>query len=296
MGEVNVGPYGPRDAAMAGEAAEAVAEEQYHGFPCAGWDCVDTRTTLEELEERKRLEAANQLPETVAAQTAGGIAVTGAAIEYMVNDSPKPIDEVLADETEDARANGQTVNVHGATHGGKAGCAALAGQQDILEHGAANVDVLAPIVWGYAVRYGLDKRGLRVEDVVEMITRGGRNAANPKLWQSTAEERSDAIVRAGGHYKELTGVHTEGVNVVEQGRGGFDKIGYMLDHPDPETGELRGAFVATLGELDAYYAGQVERQRLTRREADAKLLGALAWNVMSLTKLSNELMPTSNIG
>jgi hypothetical protein len=297
LGELNVGSFGPNGSSaeenqvIAEAAAMDLSRPEYDVEASRTWDCVDGRGSEEELQTAESAMEVGETPEEANPQTAGGLAVTDASAEYMLNDRPKPIDQTLGDATETAAENGQAVIVHGDNDHGEEGCKALKEQDKILTHGAANVDVFTPIVWQYGAKYGINTRTSDIEDVSDMYAMGGRNAADPELWKSSIVDRVAAIKAAGGTYKELLGEHNERGVRVKTGRGAFAKPTYMLDHANPVTGELDSALSATFGELNAYYDLLVRNNVISRPEADKRMLAAIAWNVAAASYISNAAMP-----
>lgn len=253
-----------------------VSRETYYKQPTRRWVCMDGRGAEDGLDTIAEDQANPQI--------AGGIAVTGVGARYLLNpDETLPADELLAEETRVAVAKGLEVEVHGDDHAGKAGCGAL---KMLLNGGAyynvaKNRNVVKLTAWALLKATGSIQK-LDEADLDTLLDNAAKAAGSEALLQVTPEQGSDAIVAAGGTYRELTGKHNEKTAAVIVRPGlAFDRQTFVADR-STEVAEAQSpaeSFAIALGEYGATIREQFTEQGKTLREIELHLAAATIFNL-----------------
>lgn len=248
-----------------------VSRPEYHKLPTNRFVCVDMRLP----------EGGRDVPEGYAdPQIAGGPAITETAVDRMVvEDQTTPESQLVGKNTREVKQAGYRVVAHGDSHKKKAGCGANANDRETLHDNAKNIDIIAPKAWYVSQQLGLE--GLISEDdIVHLITNGGRNAEKDELFDVTPEQKIDIITdpENGGEYEELQHEHLEHAIAAEVGDKVFDQAGFMHDHVMPDGVEL-GAFAVAFG---AYKQMEFEKTRMlggSERDAALRTAAAVIFNL-----------------
>lgn len=248
-----------------------ISKPEYHKLPTNRFVCVDMRVP----------EGGRNTPEGYAdPQIAGGPAITETMADMMVvDDQTMPESQLVAKNTREVRQAGYQVVVHGDSGKQKAGCGANVNDRQTLRDNAKNIDIIAPKAWFVCQEMGLE--GLLAEDdIVHLITNGGRNAEKDELFDVTPEQKVDIITdpENGGEYEELQHEHLEHAIAAEVGDRVFDQAGFMHDHVTPDGAEL-GAFAVAFG---AYKQMEFEKTHMlggSERDAALRTAAAVIFNL-----------------
>lgn len=282
LGEGNLGGIGPAviDDSIRSVIDQEIENSEYH-YPVKDneWWCVVGRLRIETSK-------GDRYP----AQIAGSIPVSETAAEYMTNSSPAPISQVIADKTQLAVSDGLEVVVHGDSGHGKTGCAANKLDRDILRSNAANIDQVAPrtLAIGKLAGLDLDRAGLTEDDIVGLISQGGKASDDDKLFDASTEEKIDIMVNNGAKYEELSGDHQEKkVVVVTDPETTFNGTAFAQTHAndDGSQDEVFVASVATYVEL-AYERGK--QRGLSETEIAKQCFAVIAFNIGVAKQVGNQ--------
>jgi hypothetical protein len=246
-----------------------VGKPEYQKLPTNRFVCVDMRLP----------EGGRQTPEGYAdPQIAGGPAITETAVDMMFDEDQKaPVSQLVAKNTREVRTAGYRVAVHGDAKKKKAGCGANGHDRETLQHNAENVDIIGPKAWYVSQQMGLDAH-INENDIVWLITNGGRNAQKDELFDVTPEQKVDIIIKNGGEYEELQHEHLEHAIAAEVGDKVFDQEGFMHDHVTADGLEL-GAFAAAFGAYKEMVFKKTQMLGGSERDAALRMAAAVIFNL-----------------
>lgn len=283
LGPLNDGEFGPTPSTDRVRLYSDASQERYHLPATDVWVCVDGRGEAED-EPSSETEVNPQMP--------GTLSITNTAADFM---NPQKVgalrlSETVAVNTSRALAHGNELIVHGDEARGKDGCAARAMLRPALAYGAANVDIIAPVVWIVSKGFGLDRFGITQKDVVDSIVAGGETAKNDTVWDATPEQVADIEIAHGATYVKLPGKHRERFAGLElAAHTAYDNRGFARDHQN-ENGEEDQGFAAAVGK----YVHDTFTERVTDgytpRDAALHAMRGVAYLVALTKKISNQEM------
>lgn len=284
LGPGNVGAFGPAPGTPEEECvrlAETACDDAYNKPATMRYICVDGRFLVEEKEQFE----AGLRPESVDKQLAGGKVISESAAGFMDDPSThKPQSVVLAESTKRDVEDGFIITVHGDDVKDEEGCAAHVREAEVLTFNAENADIVAPVTWTVAQALEIDHL-VSQDDIAVSIMNGQQAADNKALWDVTAKEAVAIMKANGAQYVKCVGSHKELGERVDFTEGGFDKVGYGLDHSTDT--DIAMVFSASLGAYKKDCFEQTLKHGGTERDAALKLMRVALFNIGA----SKVLMP-----
>jgi len=208
-------------------------------------------------------------------QSAGGI-ISDVVADFMANEKPPLLSEVLAQNLRINIKHGYPPVVHGDNHKRKEGCGADLLRRQILHSNAENKAIIVPKAWFLAQRLGLDE-WLDESDLLRLIDTGKERAGRNELWDLSVEQTVDAAVTQGAKYEELIEDHRERLIVIDLSEEAFDEQQFMNDHV--KDGRPLEAFVISAGAIKAKLFDIAAQNGQNEKSAALKTAAVLLFNI-----------------